>query len=188
VAGTPTVSGTAAREGTTLPVGRTTTRSEVKALVVVLGSLVAIVAAVVFFLTAVAENGKVQVRLGDDRFDAGRAEQMAEEVREGGPFTYSDVAGRQRDIVVNHLAQDPAAGWVAFEVRRPGDPRDCQVKWQPDAGHFSYTCDASLTFPPNGEGLEQFPVEIVSGRILVDLNAAARESTSTSSSVVISGR
>jgi hypothetical protein len=171
-----------------LPVGRTTTRSEVKALVVVLGSLVAIVAGVVFFLTAVAENGKVQVRLGDDRFDAGVATEMAEEVAEGGPFKYPDVSGRQRDIVLNHLAEDPLAGWVAFEVRRPGDARDCQVEWQADAGHFSYTCDADVTFPPNGEGLEQFPVEIVSGRIIVDLNAAARASTSTSSSVVISGR
>jgi hypothetical protein len=160
----------------------------VKALVVVLGSLVAIVAAVVFFLTAIAENGKVQVRLGDDRFDAGRVDRMAELVRDGGPFKYSDVAGRQRDIVINHLAQDPLAGWVAFEVRRPGDPRECQVEWQQDAGHFSYTCDANVTFPADGEGLERFPVEIQSGRIIVDINAAARVSTTTSSSVVISGR
>jgi hypothetical protein len=170
-----------------LPVGRTTTRSEVKALVIVLGALVAIVAGVVFFLTAVVQNGKVQVRLGDDRFDAGIAEDMAREIDEDGPFKYSDVAGRQRDIVINHLSVDPLAGWVAFGLRRPGDSRDCQVSWDEGAGHFGYTCDPNLTFPPDGEGLEQFPVDIVSGRIIVDLNAAARAST-TSSSVVISGR
>jgi hypothetical protein len=172
-----------------LPVGRTTTGSELKALVIVLGSLLAIVAGVVFFLTAIVHNGKVQVRLGDDRFDAGLAKEMAKAIDKGGPFKYSDASGRQRDIVINHLQPDPLTGWVAFGLRRPGDPRECQVEWQEDAAHFAYSCDPAVTFPANGDGLEHFPVEVVSGRIIVDLNAAARVSTTTtSSSVVISGR
>ena len=114
---------------------------------------------------------------------------MAEAIDEGGPFKYSDASGRRRDIVINHLQPDPLTGWVAFGLRRPGDPRDCQVEWREDALHFGYSCDAAVTFPANGEGLEQYPVEVVSGRIIIDLNAAARVSTTTtSSSVVISGR
>jgi hypothetical protein len=171
-----------------LPVGRTTTGSELKALFIVLGSLLAIIAGVVFFLTAIVHNGKVQVRLGDDRFDAGLAKEMAKAIDKGGPFKYSDASGRQRDIVINHLQPDPLTGWVAFGLRRPGDSRDCQVEWRADAAHFAYPCEPSLTFPANGEGLEQYPVEVVSGRIIVDLNAASRVSTTTSSSVVISGR
>lgn len=171
-----------------MPVGRTTTSSEMRALALVVGSLVLIAGAVVFFLTVIAHNGKVQVRLGDDKFNAGRAAEMAKAIAKNGPLKYADASGRQRDIVVNHLQDDPLVGWVAFEIRRPGDPRDCQVNWERDRGEFSYSCDPTVTFPADGGGLQAVPISVVSGDLIVDLNAQARASTSTSSSVVISGR
>lgn len=174
-----------------MPVGRTTTRSELRAIAMVVVGLAIIVGGVAFFLNAVAKRGDVQVRLGDDYFNAGDASDIADEIGERGPILWSDVAGGSRDIVINHDGEDPERGWVAFEARRPGDDRECQVAWNADAALFDYTCEEGVTFPADGTGLAQLPVQITDGRIIVDINAAARASTTTvpptTSSVVISG-
>jgi hypothetical protein len=174
-----------------MPVGRTTTRSEIRAIAMVAFGLAVIVGGVAFFLTAVANRGDVEVRLGDDYFDAGDAVDIADEVGDNGPILWSDVAGGSRDIVVNHLSEDPLSGWVAFEARRPGDDRQCQVVWNDGRGLFDYSCDESVTFPPDGRGLAQLPVEVTDGHVIVDINAAQRASTTTelevTSTVVRSG-
>lgn len=174
-----------------MPVGRTTTSSEIRAIVMVIVGLAIIVGGVAFFVNAVANRGDVQVRLGDEFFDAGDAVDIADEIADNGPILYSDVAGGSRDLVLNHLSDDPEDGWVAFEARRPGDDRDCAVTWNADAARFDYSCDEGTTFPPDGAGLAQFPVTVTDGDIIVDINASQRASTTTSasttSSVVISG-
>ncbi|MGD9751044.1 MAG: hypothetical protein AB7W59_08620 [Acidimicrobiia bacterium] len=173
-----------------MPVGRTTTSSEIRAIVMVVIGLAIIVGGVAFFVNALASRGDVQVRLGDEVFDAGNAADIADEIADNGPILYSDVAGGSRDLVLNHLSDDPEQGWVAFEARRPGDDRDCSVVWNADAELFDYSCDSSLRFPPDGEGLAQFPATVTDGDIIIDINAAQRESTTTTastSSVVISG-
>lgn len=174
-----------------MPVGRTTTRSEVRAIVMVVVGLGIIVGGTAFFLNAVSNRADVQVRLGDDYFNAGDAADISDEIGDRGPILWSDIASGNRDIVINHLGDDPEVGWVAFEARRPGDERHCQVSWNAGAGHFDYTCEEGLTFPPDGTGLAQLPVQVTDGRIIVDINAAARGSTTTvpepTSTVVISG-
>ncbi len=174
-----------------MPVGRTTTSSEIRAIVMVVIGLAIIVGGVAFFVKALANNGDVQVRLGDEFFDAGNAADIADEIGDNGPILYSDVAGGSRDLVLNHLSDDPEQGWVAFEARRPGDDRDCSVSWDAEATRFDYSCDEQVTFPPDGAGLAQFPVSITDGNIIVDINAAQRASTTTAaastSTVVRSG-
>jgi len=171
-----------------MPVGRTTTRSEVRAIVMVVVAIAMIVGGVAFFLNAVTQRGDVQVRLGDDFFNGGDAVDISDDIADRGPILFSDLAGGSRDIVVNHLSDDPEQGWVAFEARRPGDGRDCQVSWNAELEHFDYSCDPSVTFPPDGTGLAQLAVSVTDGRIVVDINAAQRASTTTTrSTVVISG-
>ncbi len=154
------------------------------ALLVLLGGVAA-------FLTLLASRSDVQIRLGDDYFDAGNAVDIADEIADNGPALFSDTAGGSRDLIINHLGEDPEAGWVAFDARLPGDPRNCQLQWVASAKQFGYSCDAEVTFPPTGDGLTQYPVSIVQGHIVIDINAAQRGSTTTSSetesSVVISG-
>ena len=152
------------------------------------GVLVAV--AIGFVLLRLARGGDVEVRLGSDTFGAGRATRIAAEVADRGPALYSDVAGGSRDLVVNHLGDDPAVGWVAFSAREPGAPRDCYVEWRPEAAHFVDRC-SERAYPADGTGLEQFPVSVVDGEVVVDINRSAerraeRDGTTTSS-VVESG-
>ncbi len=154
------------------------------ALLILLGGVAA-------FLTLLANRSSVQIRLGDDYFDAGNAVDIADEIADRGPALFSDTAGGSRDLIINHTGDDPESGWVAFDARLPGDPRDCQLQWVPAQGRFSYSCDATVTVPPDGAGLAQYPVTIVDGHIVIDINAAQRGSPTTTSetgdTVVISG-
>lgn len=154
-------------------------------------SLGVIAVSIVAFVTFLSSRGDVRIRLGDERFNVGDAEEVARLVTEGGPLLFSDPSGGQRDILVNHLSDDPGEGWVAFDARLPGDERSCQLQWNPPRNAFGYNCDSTLTFPPDGQGLTPYPVDVVDGRIIVDINAATRPSTtvgpSSTSPVVISG-
>jgi hypothetical protein len=172
-----------------VPVGRTSTRRELTAVGLALGGVVAAVLVGVLLLR-LARGGDVEVRLGSDTFDAGRAGRIAAEVAERGPALYSDVAGGSRDLIVNHLGGDPATGWVAFSAREPGAARDCYVEWRPDEGRFVDRC-SGRSYPPDGTGLEQFPAAVVDGNVIVDINRAAErraeQERSTTSSIVESG-
>jgi hypothetical protein len=121
-----------------------------------------------------------EVRLGDQTFQGGSTERLAAEIAERGPIFYGDVSGRKdRDIILQHLGDDPDAGWSAFLAAPIDKARDCTWQWQPDEELFRAKCDESLTAPADGAGLPQFPVTIADGRIDVDLNADARTSTTT---------
>ncbi|MEZ5233317.1 MAG: hypothetical protein R2749_11500 [Acidimicrobiales bacterium] len=173
-----------------MPVGRTTTSSEIRAIVMVVIGLAIIVGGVAFFVNALASRGDVQVRLGDEVFDAGNAADIADEIADNGPILYRRRPAAAGTWCSTTSATIPSrAGWPS-RPRRPGDDRDCSVVWNADAALFDYSCDSSLRFPPDGEGLAQFPATVTDGDIIIDINAAQRESTTTTastSSVVISG-
>jgi hypothetical protein len=123
------------------------------------------------------------VRLGDQTFQGGSTERLAREIAERGPIFYGDVSGRKdRDIILQHLGDDPDEGWFAFLAAPIDKARDCTWEWQRDEELFRAKCDESLTAPADGEGLPQFPVTVVDGRIDVDLNADARTSTTSGTS------
>lgn len=113
----------------------------------------------VLWITRQAQDGEVSVRIGDPTFRPGLAETMARFVDEQGPWLVPDVAGGDRDLVLQHLGEDPTSGWYAFAARPEGAPRDCVVEWQPDTQRFVDSCDATA-YPPDGSGLPQFPVTV----------------------------
>ena len=172
-----------------MPVGRTFSRRELTAAALALGGVLAAVLAGGVLLQ-LAREGDVEVRLGSDTFNAGRATRIAAEMADRGPALYPDVAGGSRDLVVNHLGGDPSTGWVAFSAREPGSPRDCFVEWRAAAGQFVDTC-SGRAYPPDGAGLEQFPVTVVDNEVIVDINRTAERQgerdRSTTSSIVESG-
>lgn len=132
----------------------------------------------VALITVVAGRGDVDVRLGDERFEVGSAESQAEAVDDGGPLIYSDVAGGDRDIYLQHLGDDPEDGWLAFAASPPDKARDCFLRWQADDEMFT-DCDGD-EYPADGEGLPQYPVQVSDdGGLSVDLNAEDRPATTT---------
>ena len=87
----------------------------------------ALVAAVVWLA---GSSGQVEVRLGDRDFRDLDAARISAEIAERGPVLFSDVAGGSRDIILQHLGDDPESGWLAFEARRSGQDRRCFFQWR----------------------------------------------------------
>ena len=121
----------------------------------------------------VVQRGDVAVRLGDEKFDAGQIGRISTEIADRGPILYSDVAGGDRDILLNHLGPEPESGWFAFDARSKGSARDCFVTWIAEESVLEDTCTAEH-FPADGTGLEQYPVVVTEGSVIIDLNAALR--------------
>jgi hypothetical protein len=147
---------------------------------------VALVAVVLLVLGAGAfallnrDTPSTDLRLGDQTFQGGSTERLAKEIAERGPIFYGDVSGnKERDIILQHLGDDPSKGWYAFRAAPVDKDRECTWQWQADEDLFRAKCDESLTAPADGEGLEQFPIKVRDGRLDVDLNAEARAATTT---------
>jgi hypothetical protein len=157
------------------PVARQPTTHTVRALVVAVAGVV-LALGVVATIAVLAGRGTVEVRLGDDVFAAGSAERIAAEIAQGGPIPYPDLAGGERDIILQHLGEDPEQGWLAFEARPPGAPRHCMIEWQEDdevfrlldRGEVTEDCDGR-EFPPDGGSLPRYPVSVDDGNLEIDL-------------------
>jgi hypothetical protein len=154
---------------------------------------VGLAVAIAFGVALLANRGKVDVKLGDETFQGQDAERAAEQIDEGGPILYADAAGGDRDIILQHVGDDPDAGWLAFAARPGGVPRACSAQWDAgpsgdpadgvfrlldEQGDETRDCDGR-EFPATGEGLPQYPVTVRDGRLDVDLNAADRATSTT---------
>ena len=129
-------------------------------------------------VAVLANRGDVDIRLGDDRFDAGQVENIARAVADGDdlPLLYQDLAGRDRHIYVQHLDDDPDEGWVAFGAFDPDDPR-CRVDIDREAKVLVNSCDAEQTYPLDGRGLRYYPTSVEDGRLYVDINELTTTTT-----------
>lgn len=123
----------------------------------------------------------VTVQLGDTSFDAGFTGRISEEIAARGPILYADAGSRgARDIFLQHIGDDPAVGWLAFEARRGIDPRDCSAVWNPERRTFTlvsstdFECD-TVTFNELGCGLERLPVAVIDDKVIVFLNETQEE-------------
>ena len=141
--------------------------------VAVLGVVLALGTA--FGVATLASQGDVEVRLGDDTFDAGSAENLAEIIAEDEqPILFPDPANFSRAIYVDHVGDDPESGWVALSAFVPDQP-DCTLVFDPKDGRFEIgddqpeACDRSTTFPRSGAGLRTFPTEVRDGHLFIDL-------------------
>ncbi len=148
-----------------MPVEQRDPRQTAKAVALGLG---AVGAAVGFMLLVlfVTDRGGIEIALGDDAFEAGRIDAIAEEVAENGPIRYADLIGGRQNIILQHLGDDPATGWYAFDLIRPGQPPECQLDWDDEAEVFVDGCDGTV-IPPTGFGQPTYPVEIDDDDFLV---------------------
>lgn len=143
--------------------------------------LALVIGGMILFLVS---RDDIDVRLGDDRFESLDAKSSAEEIARRGPLKFRDLVGGSRDIVVQHIGDDPEQGWFAFDVRPPGESRRCELEWQADTQTFvtSDQCSERLTFPADGTGLPQYPATVNDdGKVVIDLNAALRDEGTTTS-------
>lgn len=130
----------------------------------------------VFAVVSLAGSDQIEVKLGDDDFNAGDAEDLAAKIAEEGPVTWASLS-RGRSIWTNHIGDDPEQGWFAFDVRSPGATGDCVVNWDADWRKFVDTCDPKLVYEEDGRGedgrgLTQFGVWVDDdGDLIVDVNA-----------------
>jgi hypothetical protein len=139
-------------------------------------------------VAALANRGSVDVKLGSETFADQDADDAAERVAEDGPILYADTAGGDRDIVLQHLGDDPETGWIALAARPAGVSRACTIQWDADdevfrlldsSGGESDECDGR-EYSAGGEGLPTYPVTVdADGNLDVDLNAADRATSTT---------
>jgi hypothetical protein len=154
-----------------------------------------VVAALGVFVVAIPqleESGRIEVNLGDEVFQNIRADaEAAEEIAENGPYLLSDVSGGSRDVWVQHVGDDPATGWLVFDARPLDADRSCTLEWVADDQRFAFADPERCgddTFPADGEGLKQYPVEIDEDEVLsVDLNFDERPQETTSTLLVTGG-
>jgi hypothetical protein len=146
----------------------------------IVGITVGIALVLLLFVVAIpslTESGTVEVKLGSETYDAGQADSRASNIASGGPLLFSDVSGGKRDIYLQHIGDDPATGWFAFDARRPGQSRSCTLEWQPGSADFRDPCDGTIV-AADGTGLTDYPVTITDGgKVIVNLNpdSAAQE-------------
>jgi hypothetical protein len=169
---------------------RSGSRQVTSVLIGVIALIVAIGAAWGLVTLASGGRGPVEVRLGDDVFDAGQAERLSRQIGEDGPILFSDVSGRGqlRPIFVNHFGDDPEARWVAFSASAPGAPEGCFLAWNAERNLFDeraaeegggrdpgeicrdVTYSADGTGSSDGTTLESFPWRVdEDGNLIVDL-------------------
>ena len=137
-----------ARDTKGMPVAPRRQRNPRTLVLGVAGLVLGLVLLIVVFVVAVpslTESGKVKVKLGSDTFDAGSTTKRAESIRRDGPLLFSDPAGGRHDIYLQHLGDDDATGWSAFEARKTGTSRDCTLQWNRRRGSST----TRATAPPS---------------------------------------
>lgn len=124
---------------------------------------------------SVVGTDRIDINLGEEVFVAGNNETTADFIAEQGPWLMSDlIAGRDRDLILQHLGDDPDTGWFAFAARPADSSRDCFLEWQIDDEHFVDRCTEEI-YDAEGSGLTSYPVLIdADGNVLVDINASDR--------------
>jgi hypothetical protein len=140
-----------------VPVAQTNPR---RALLV--GLAVVVLALGVIAVVLVANSA----RTGSDggSFDSADAEELMRlQERDGVPACFPDPVGGREPVCVWHEGDDPETGWVAYGAIVDGAPLEIDVEDEvlraPDGTEFPFT----------GEGLPEYDVSVVDGRLSVDL-------------------
>ncbi len=137
-----------------------------------------------FLVATLASRGDVEVRLGDDRFDAGRTENLARIIEsDGQPILFPDPANFSRSIYVDHEGDDPDVGWSVVSAFLPTQP-ECTLVFDPEVGAYVIDddqpadCPRDTEVPRDGEGLRSYPFQVLDGRLFVDLQDTPQSTTS----------
>lgn len=159
-----------------MPVARTEPR---RALLVGLAAVVLAVGLIALVLVI----GNAGSGGGDGEFRSADAEELVRlQERDGVPALFPDPVGGRQPIFVWHTGGDPDEGWVAYDALVDGCPLELDRE-----AEVLRSCDGE-EFPFSGEGLAQYGVRVVDGRIAVDLDGDDdAETTSTSTTVAETG-
>lgn len=132
----------------------------------------AVAAALMWSVVRFAAENPEEANLGDTVFQLGRAERLASEIDEGGPFLFQDPlsTGRGRNVYIHHVGDDPGTGWLAVEARLPGEPA-CAVRW--DRSTATFTDCHGGRHPVDGAGLTTYTATVEDGQVSVDLRRPA---------------
>ena len=79
---------------------------------------------------------------------------------------FPDPLGGDRQRILQHLGNDPGAGWYAFDARRSEARSECFLEWKREARVFVDSCDGEIV-EADGAGLPQYEVRIREGRLEV---------------------
>jgi hypothetical protein len=144
----------------------------IAAVAIVLIGIVAVLVALA------ASRGDVEINLGDERFEVGRADDLVDTLDDGDglPLLFQDLVGRDRHIYVQHTGDDPEKGWVAFGAFDPDDP-SCAVEIDRDARTLVNSCDRSVRYGLDGDGLRSYPTTVEDGEVIVDINELTTSTT-----------
>lgn len=125
-----------------------------------------------------ASRGDVTINLGDDRFDAGKVENIAKAIDKGHglPILYQDLVGRDRNLFVQHQGTDPKAGWTAFGAFDPDQP-SCTIGIDRGKEVLVDACDETRTYPKDGTGLRHYPAVVENDRLYVTLKDTGTTTT-----------
>jgi hypothetical protein len=137
-------------------------------------------ALLVWSVVRFASQNPEKANLGDPVFNVGSAERLSKEIDDDGPFLFQDPLslGRGRNLYIQHLGDDPNAGWSAIEARLP-DSEACAVTWDLEREEF-VDC-RSATHPPDGKGLTTYPGVVDNGQVRVDLRTGSSKGTTSTS-------
>jgi hypothetical protein len=140
----------------------------------VAGSVLGVVmtAVVVAVVVRYASRNPEDANLGPKTFRF-RAERLAREIDERGPFLLKDPLDRGRDVYVQHLGQDAEAGWLAVRAYASKVSVNCLLRWEPEPGRFIDPCTGH-GYAPDGEGLVTYPATVRDGTVSVDLRASGQ--------------
>jgi hypothetical protein len=148
-----------------------------KALIVA-GVGVVVALGLAFLVAQAVSRGDVEINLGDERYNAGQVESIAEAIDEGDglPLLFQDLVGGDRNLFVQHLADDADEGWAAFGAFDPDDP-SCAVEIDREAKVLVNACDEDVTYPLDGTGLRYYPTSVEGNRLYVDINELSTTTT-----------
>ena len=147
---------------------------------VVLTAIGAVVVGIVLVgvVLNLATDPDVDVNLGDDVFEVGRATNLAPEIAERGPLLFQALRGT-RDIYVQHLGTEPREGWMTFDAYATGSDRTCQLQWRHSRKVFVDPCDDKV-YPADGTGLVHYKTTVNrDGIVVADLRASVPWPTTT---------
>ncbi|MEM7096050.1 MAG: hypothetical protein AAF567_23800 [Actinomycetota bacterium] len=160
-----------------MPVEQRDPRQTFRAVALGVAAVAAAVGFLIFVLWA-TDRGGVEIALGDDVFEAGRADIIADQIADGGPIRYADLLGGGQNIILQHVGSDPETGWFAFDLIRPGQGPECQLEWQADSFVFTDPCDDTVQVPAGGGDQPSYPVTVTDeGRLQVDFRLEPAEPT-----------
>ena len=143
-----------------MPVAKTNPR---RTLLVALAALVFAVGLLAVVLVA---NGTTTGTSGGT-FDQAGVRELIRLQEEGGdvPVLFPDPVGGRQPIYVFHTGTDPDEGWVAYDALLDG----CPFEDVRETGEELVSSCTGEAFPFTGEGLPQYDVEVVEGRLSVEL-------------------